>query len=130
MKSSYAIVLFIFIFSMLSTATNEMDIFNSKVQETGITDDDITEITNQAEDGLTVGDIESTGDEFSLFTGALMIIKTVKILALSVVKTFIILPTLLNYGIPLSIATIFQGITSYIEYLAITEFLSGRRVTQ
>ena len=130
MKTSYAIILFIFIFSLLSSSVNQMDIFQTDAIETGITDDDITLINSSAEDSLSVGDMDSEENAFSVFSGVQMIINSANVLFSAIGNTLIVMPTLLKYGVPVPVALLFQLVVSYIEANAIIEFLSGRRVTQ
>lgn len=130
MKKSYAIVLFIFIFSLTSTAVNEMGIFEWNTNtDTGITDGDITELDSRVSSSVDVDELESEDDTFGLFAGVQMIINAIGILIKSIGSTLVIYPTLTNLGFPAVIAVIFQGITTVIEGIAVAEFLSGRRAT-
>lgn len=130
MKTSYAFVLFIFIFSLSSTAINDMGIFEWNTNtDTGITDSDITELDNTVYGSVNVDGVESEEDTFGLFAGVQMVINALGILIKSIGATLIIAPTLINIGVPFQIAAIFQGVTTVIEGIAISEFLSGRRAT-
>jgi len=130
MKKSYAIIIFIFIFSLTSTAINEMGIFEWNTNtDTGVTDSDITELDNTVYGSVDVDDLESEEDTFGLFAGVQMVINAIGILIKSIGATLVIYPTLTNLGFPAAIAGIFQGITTVIEGIAIAEFLSGRRAT-
>lgn len=130
MKSSYAIILFIFIFSLLSTTVNDLGMFDQSAIETGITSAEIEQVNSSAMNSTTVNPLEPEDGIISIFTGAQMVINAVGILIVSIGKTLIILPTLLKYNIPLPIATLFQVIVTYIEATAIGEFISGRRITK
>ena len=130
MKTSYAFVLFIFIFSLTSTAINDMGIFEWNTNtDTGINQDGITAINNTVYGSVNVDGVESEEDTFGLFAGVQMVINALGILIKSIGVTLIIAPTLINIGFPLSIAAIFQGVTTIVEGIAISEFLSGRRAT-
>lgn len=130
MKTSYSIILFIFIFSLLSSTINELDIFNSDAIETGITDDDIQLINTSSRDSVNVDPLESEEGVFGIFSGAQMIINSANVLISAIANTIIVLPTLEKYNVPTSIALIFQLMVTYIEANAVIEFISGRRVTQ
>ena len=131
MKKSYAIVLFIFIFSLTSTAVNEMGIFEWNTNtDTGITYDDITELDSRVTSSVDVDELESEGDTFGLFAGVQMIINALGVLYKAIKATVIIYPTLVyKLGFPPIIGAIFQGVTTVIAALAVAEFLSGRRAT-
>lgn len=130
MKKSYVIILFIFTFSLTSTAIDEMEIFEWNTNtETGITYADITELNNTVSDSVTVDNLESEDDTFGLFAGVQMIINAIGVFYKAVKGTLIIYPTLINLSFPPAIAGIFQGITTVIESFAVAEFLSGRRAT-
>lgn len=130
MKKSYAIIIFIFIFSLTSAAIDEMEIFTWNTNtDTGINQDDITEISNMWADSTSVDDLESEGDTFGLFAGVQMIMNALGILLKAIGSTVVIYPTLTNLGFPPVIAGIFQGVTTIIELIAGAEFLSGRRAT-
>lgn len=130
MKTSYSIILFIFIFSLLSSSINALDIYQTDVIETGITENDIRLINSSAEDSVEVDPLEDEGGVISIFTGAQMIINAANVLISAIYNTLIVYPTLTKYNVPDSIALLFQLIVSYIEANAIMEFISGRRVTR
>lgn len=130
MKKSYAIIIFIFIFSLTSTAVNEMEIFEWNTNtDTGISDDDITELDSRVSASVSVDELESEDQTFGLFAGVQMVINAVGVLIKAIGTTIIIYPTLVNIGFPAAIALIFQGVTTVIEGFAVAEFISGRRAT-
>lgn len=130
MKSSYAIVIFIFIFSLMGNAINELGIYDLSISETGLDEGDISEITDLAQESVKIKeDTITEPDTFSLFAGVQMVINAAGVILKALWGTVVIFPTLTNMGVPASIAIIGQAITNLVEYNALAEFISGRRNT-
>lgn len=130
MKTSYAIVLFIFVFSLMSTTINELGIFDWNTVETGLDSDSITEIEDMAHASTNVKSGSSEGDVFGLFAGVQMIINAAGVMLKAFGSTVVVYFTLVNIGFPVAIASMLQGLVSLVEAIAITEFISGRRAVK
>lgn len=128
MKTSYAIVIFIFTFSLMGNAINELGIYDIDLIETGLDDGSISEITDQAQGSLEVNEDGIPEDDvYSLFAGVQMIINAAGVILKAIWGTIVVYPTLVNMGVPGAIAIIGQAITNLVEYNALMEFISGRR---
>jgi hypothetical protein len=131
MKTSYAIIIFIFLFSLMGNALNELGIYDYTVTETGISNATIEEIKADAEDGADVDDsLYSEDSSFSLFAGVQMAINAVGVFAKALASTVVIYPTMISFGFQPAIATVIQGMVSLIESIALIEFISDRRASK
>ena len=113
----WGFILAIFIFSLITSAINdaglmtvgEVDDFNS---------DNITAGTSTITEVLTDDSMQSEESFFSSLPGidALFIaVKMFKVLVSALGMTIYILPTLLSYGMPAALASMFQLIVTFME---------------
>jgi len=129
MKKYYAIVLFIFAFQLMSTAINSEDIFAQSMNELDNSGTTIEQLNSSTYSQMQSDVVVSDGLLDSLFLGAGLILDALKLLVIVFLKTLVIAPTLISYGVPTAFALIFQGMTTVIQTLAILEFKTGRRTS-
>ena len=134
MSKAWAVVLVLFCFSLTTTAINDLGIFDIKLNEVGISVDDINdtkteifEVSGSTDDGSA---LVSKDDTFSIFSGVELIIKAITLVGAALAKTVIIYFVLLSYGVPIPIALMIQTLVTLIEGVAIAEFASARRITR
>ena len=113
----WGFILAIFIFSLLTSAINdagllivgEVDDFDS---------DNITSSTSTITEILTDDSIQSEESFFESLPGAdalFIVVKMFKVLVTALGMTVYILPTLLSYGVPAALASMFQLIVTFME---------------
>lgn len=130
MKKSYAIVLALFCFGLMSSTVDELGIFDQSIVDVGITTDytdnmmtetDKIVTVNKVEDSSIISDIFSVGKGLAIGLG---------ILWGAVGKTLVIYGTLVTYGVHTSIAAMIQGMVTLVEAIALVEFALARRASQ
>ena len=132
MRTGYAVILALFMFSLISNVVFEMGIFPGYgTIDTGIGEAQISEL-NESVYGIystdsTIVDEES---ELSIFGGIEMMLKSGAIVLKSVGTTLLIYPLLTNYGIPVVLAGALQGIVTLVEGFYLLEFWTNRRPSQ
>ena len=113
----WGFILGIFIFSLLTSAINdaglltvgEVDDFNS---------DNITSSTSTIKEIVTDDSIQSEDNYFAQLLGIdaiFIVVKMFKVLISALGMTVYILPTLLSYGVPAGLASMFQLIVTFME---------------
>ena len=132
MKTGYAIIMALFMFSLMSNVVLEMGIFpNHDIIDVGLGTAQIEEI-NESVYGIYSTDAEVTDDttEIGIFGGIEMLLKSGKVVLSSVGNTVLIYPLLINYALPAVLAGAIQGMVTLIEGFYLVEFISNRRLSQ
>lgn len=128
MKKYYAIILFVFVFQLMTTAVNDGGVFLTEMEHVGG-----PTIAQVNESGYAQMSVEqqtaSEGFIDSLFTGAGLLIEGLKLVAVVFIKSIVIYTTLTAYGLSAAYATVFQGVYTLVMYLALLEFKTGRRTS-
>ena len=130
MKKSYAIIMAVFCFGLMSSTVDELAIFNQNIHDMGVSVDDITAIENTTATMTEVNTVE----EDSIISDMLMAGKGlaigIKILLSAVGKTVVIYGTLVGYGVHTAVAAMIQGMVTLVESIMVVEFILNRRASQ
>lgn len=130
MKKSYAIIMALFCFGLMSSTVDELAIFNQNIHDVGVSISDIDAIEANTS---TITEV-NTVEEDSILSDMLMAGKGlgigIKILLSAVGKTVVIYGTLVGYGVHTAVAAMIQGMVTLVESIAILEFILNRRASQ
>jgi hypothetical protein len=132
MRTGYAVIFALFMFSLMSNVIFEMGIFpNTGLVEVGIGTAEINELDTSIE-GLYSTDltVEDGDEDISIFGGIEMLLKSGAIVLKSVGYTVLIYPLLVNYGLPAVLSGAIQGIVTLTEGFYLVEFITNRRLSQ
>ena len=130
MKKSYAIIMVLFCFGLMSSTVGELEIFNQNIHDVGVSVDDIDAISantstitevNVVDEGGFLSDLLMAGKGFGI---------GIKILLSAFGKTIVIYGTLTGYGVHTAVAGMIQGMVTLVESIAIIEFILNRRASQ
>jgi len=130
MKKSYAIVLALFCFSLMSSTVTELDIFDQHLHEVGINQADIDEINSTMATMAEVDTLEEEQSSFDIFSALKGLAIGIKIMLFAFGKTIVIYGTLVGYGVHSAIAGMIQGMVTLVESIALVEFMTARRASQ
>ena len=130
MKKSYAIVLALFCFSLMSSTVTELDIFDQHLHEVGINQADIDEINSTMATMAEVDTLEEEQSSFDIFSAFKGLAIGIKIMLFAFGKTIVIYGTLVGYGVHSAIAGMIQGLVTLVESIALVEFMTARRASQ
>lgn len=130
MKKSYAIVLALFCFGLMSSTVDELNIFNQNIHDIGVNRSTINQIDSQVDTMANVSTVEDNVDELSIFSIGKGLAIGIKIILFAFGKTIVIYFTLVSYGVSTASAGMVQGMVTLVEGIAVVEFMLNRRATQ
>ena len=129
MKKSYAIVLALFCFSLMSSTVAELGIFEQNINEVGVGTADIDQINTEMATIAEVDTLEEDQSSFDIFSAFKGLAIGIKIMLFAFGKTIVIYGTLVGYGIHTAIAGMIQGMVTLVEAIALVEFMTARRAS-
>lgn len=118
-NKAWGILLAIFIFSSLTVTVNDLGVFDQKGYIVGSsTNSSAIDDSTDAIKEITTDDINSEGDlrdEVPDYGGITIFFKLVSLIIQALGMLILIAPTLIDYGVPTSIAVMIQGVISLTE---------------
>ena len=130
MKKSYAIIMALFCFGLMSSTVEELEIFNQNIHDVGVSVDDIDAISANTSTITEVNVVDEGGFLSDLLTAGKGLGIGIKILLSAFGKTIVIYGTLVGYGVHTAVAGMIQGMVTLVESIAIIEFILNRRASQ
>lgn len=130
MRKSYAIVLALFCFGLMSSTVDELNIFNQNIHDIGVNSSTVNQVDSQMETMANVSTVEDDVDELSIFSIGRGLAIGIKIMLFAFGKTIVIYFTLVSYGVSTAVAGMVQGMVTLVESIALVEFILQRRASQ